>query len=71
MYHEILEHRWYLSEARGSDVGVQEAARSYAEKVLEEAPGGADAARARGGGHRARMTCRHPDRRTFAAARPV
>jgi hypothetical protein len=38
MYHEILEHRWYLSEARGSDVGVQEAARSYAEKVLEEAP---------------------------------
>jgi hypothetical protein len=38
MYHEILEHRWYLSEARGRDVGLEEAARSYAEKVLLEAP---------------------------------
>jgi hypothetical protein len=38
MFHELLEHRWYLSEARGSDVGLAEAARSYAQTVLPEAP---------------------------------
>jgi hypothetical protein len=38
MFHEILVHRWYLSEARGSDVGLQEAAKSYVETVLTEAP---------------------------------
>jgi hypothetical protein len=38
MFHEILVHRWYLSEARGSDVGLEEAARSYVETVLTEAP---------------------------------
>jgi hypothetical protein len=38
MYHEILEHRWHLSEERGSDVGLDEAARSYVETVLNEAP---------------------------------
>jgi Domain of unknown function (DUF4032)/Lipopolysaccharide kinase (Kdo/WaaP) family len=38
MYHEILVHRWYLSEARGRDVGLEEAAKSYVETVLAEAP---------------------------------
>ena len=38
MYHELLVHRWYLSEARGRDVGLEEAARSYVETVLKEAP---------------------------------
>jgi hypothetical protein len=38
MFHELLEHRWYLSEARGRDVGLAEAARSYAQTVLPEAP---------------------------------
>jgi hypothetical protein len=38
IFHEILVHRWYLSEARGSDVGLDEAARSYVETVLKEAP---------------------------------
>jgi tRNA A-37 threonylcarbamoyl transferase component Bud32 len=38
MFHEILVHRWYLSEARGSDVGIEEAAKSYVETVLAEAP---------------------------------
>jgi len=38
LFHEILEHRWYLSEAKGSDVGLAEAARSYADEVLKEAP---------------------------------
>jgi hypothetical protein len=39
IFHEILVHRWYLSEARGSDVGLEEAASSYAATVLREAPG--------------------------------
>jgi hypothetical protein len=38
MFHEILEYRWRLSEERGSDVGLEEAARSYVETVLNEAP---------------------------------
>jgi hypothetical protein len=38
MFHEILVHRWYLSESRGRDVGLGEAARSYATTVLSEAP---------------------------------
>jgi hypothetical protein len=38
VFHEILVHRWYLSEARGSDVGLAEAASSYVETVLAEAP---------------------------------
>jgi hypothetical protein len=38
MFHEILVHRWYLSESRGRDVGLAEAARSYVETVLKEAP---------------------------------
>jgi hypothetical protein len=38
IFHEILVHRWYLSESRGRDVGLEEAARSYVETVLAEAP---------------------------------
>ncbi len=38
MFHEILVHRWFLSESRGRDVGLEEAAQSYAETVLQEAP---------------------------------
>jgi hypothetical protein len=38
MFHEILVHRWYLSEASGRDVGIEEAAKSYVETVLTEAP---------------------------------
>jgi len=37
-FHEILEHRWYLSEANGHDVGILEAAKSYVEKVLRHTP---------------------------------
>ena len=35
---EILEHRWYMSEAAGKDVGTTAAARSYFEKVLPDVP---------------------------------
>ena len=38
MFHEVLEHRWFLSEARGSDVGMLPAARSYVEGVLRHKP---------------------------------
>jgi len=38
IFHEILEHRWYMSEAAGRDVGTTAAARSYFETVLPEAP---------------------------------
>jgi Domain of unknown function (DUF4032)/Lipopolysaccharide kinase (Kdo/WaaP) family len=34
LYHEVLEHRWYLSEQRGHDVGLAEATSSYAASVL-------------------------------------
>ena len=34
IFHEVLEHRWYLSEAEGEEVDLVEAARSYAENVL-------------------------------------
>jgi hypothetical protein len=38
VFHEILEHRWYMSEAAGKDVGTTAAARSYFEKVLPDVP---------------------------------
>jgi hypothetical protein len=33
-FHETLEHRWYLSEKAGHDVGLEFAARSYVEQIL-------------------------------------
>jgi Domain of unknown function (DUF4032)/Lipopolysaccharide kinase (Kdo/WaaP) family len=38
IFHEILEHRWYLSEAAGRDIGTTAAAQSYFETVLPEIP---------------------------------
>jgi hypothetical protein len=38
IFHEILEHRWYASEAAGRDIGTTAAARSYFERVLPEVP---------------------------------
>ena len=38
IFHEILEHRWYMSEATGRDVGTTAAARDYIEHVLPAAP---------------------------------
>jgi hypothetical protein len=38
IFHEILEHRWYMSEAAGSDVGTAAAAKSYFQTVLPEVP---------------------------------
>ncbi|HEY2241838.1 MAG TPA: DUF4032 domain-containing protein [Streptosporangiaceae bacterium] len=38
IFHEILEHRWYMSERAGVDVGTRAAAKSYFDRVLPEAP---------------------------------
>jgi Domain of unknown function (DUF4032)/Lipopolysaccharide kinase (Kdo/WaaP) family len=38
VFHEILEHRWYMSEAAGRDVGTTAAARSYFATVLPAVP---------------------------------
>ena len=38
IFHEILEHRWYMSEAAGTDVGTAAAARSYFQTVLPRVP---------------------------------
>ncbi|AYY11507.1 DUF4032 domain-containing protein [Actinobacteria bacterium YIM 96077] len=38
IYHEVLEHRWYLSEEAGHDVGIMEATRDYVNSVLRHKP---------------------------------
>jgi tRNA A-37 threonylcarbamoyl transferase component Bud32 len=37
IFHELLEHRWFLSERAGKDVGLAETIPSYIEKVLRPA----------------------------------
>ncbi|MBV8479353.1 MAG: DUF4032 domain-containing protein [Actinobacteria bacterium] len=37
IFHEILEHRWYLSEKAGKDVGLEAATKSYVDQVLRTA----------------------------------
>jgi hypothetical protein len=38
LYHEVLEHRWFLSEEAGHDVGLEQAVASYVDEVLRFAP---------------------------------
>jgi hypothetical protein len=47
VFHQVLEHRWFLSERAGKDVGIDEAVRSYVrselptrrpERIVLEAP---------------------------------
>lgn len=38
VYHEVLEHRWYLSEQRGRDVGLATSVDSYISGVLVNKP---------------------------------
>jgi hypothetical protein len=38
IFHEVLEHRWFLSEQAGRDVGTDEATRSYVQTVLRHKP---------------------------------
>ncbi len=37
LFHELLDHRWRLSEGTGRDVGLEEAIASYVDTVLREA----------------------------------
>ena len=34
LFHEVLEHRWYLGEKAGGDVGLENATRDYIDSVL-------------------------------------
>jgi hypothetical protein len=34
----VLEHRWFLSERAGKDVGIEEAVRSYVDSELPKKP---------------------------------
>jgi len=38
IYHQLLEHRWFLSEQRGADVSLDTALDSYIADVLVDAP---------------------------------
>ncbi len=38
LFHELLEHRWYLSERAGQDMTIEDAARDYVSTVLPEKP---------------------------------
>src|SRR3954453_5294502 len=38
IFHEILVHRWYLSERAGREVGIFETARDYIDTVLSDKP---------------------------------
>ena len=38
LYHQVLEHRWFLSERKGRDVSSEEAVKSYITDVLVHAP---------------------------------
>jgi hypothetical protein len=48
VFSEVLEHRWYMSEAAGRDVGTTAAARDYIENVLPAAPDPLDTGEATG-----------------------
>jgi tRNA A-37 threonylcarbamoyl transferase component Bud32 len=38
IFHEILEHRWFLSEKAGHEVDIMETTRSYLDNVLAQRP---------------------------------
>jgi hypothetical protein len=38
IFHEILVHRWYLSERAGREIGIFESARDYIDSVLTSKP---------------------------------
>jgi len=38
IFHEVLEHRWYMSERRGRDVPLSEVVSDYVREVLPSKP---------------------------------
>ena len=37
LFHQVLEHRWFLSEQAKKDVGIDEAVRAFIESELPKA----------------------------------
>jgi Domain of unknown function (DUF4032) len=38
VFHEVLEHRWFLSQAAGQEVSMDYATQSYMQTVLRHRP---------------------------------
>ena len=38
LFHQVLEHRWFLSEARGVEATTTEAVEHYIDEVLRQLP---------------------------------
>ena len=38
VFHEILEHRWYLSEQAGHEIDIHATARDYIDRFLTTRP---------------------------------
>ena len=38
VFHEALEHRWFLSQQKGEDIGLMPAVKAYVDDVLRHAP---------------------------------
>ena len=38
IYHQILDHLWFLSEQAGTDIGLPQATESYVENILTSLP---------------------------------
>ena len=38
LFHELLDHRWYRSEAAGHDVGMADAVATFSQQVLPDVP---------------------------------
>jgi hypothetical protein len=38
LYHEVLEHRWFLSEKAEREISIEDAAQSYLDNVLHGLP---------------------------------
>jgi Domain of unknown function (DUF4032)/Lipopolysaccharide kinase (Kdo/WaaP) family len=38
VFHQVLEHRWFLSEQAGKDVGIEEAVKDYVNSELPKKP---------------------------------
>jgi hypothetical protein len=38
LYHEVLEHRWFMGEQAGREIPIDEAAQSYMQTVLQNLP---------------------------------
>ena len=47
VFHEALEHRWFLSQQAGEDIGLMPAVEAYVDDVLRHAAGRARSARTR------------------------